>query len=203
MTEPSTKKSTLDSSKSMTDESSFESKPHRGSYPPPKDLYWSSLTPRNDQSYLLYSSMKLPTGCLFEQDGCDETELLARARRCQEIMKLSEQAKEAEAERVRIANIKPLTWAKPTFELDSTTTTDASDATVADETQSEEPRGDSLGKEHHLLPYHPGGRFLTNPRQRPTPEEVQMLLDFTNKWIPSRHVKEEKSEDETMSDDTL
>lgn len=197
MTEPSTKEATLDTNKSMTDESSFEIKPHRGSYPTPKDLYWSSLTPRNDQSHLLYSSMKLPTGCLFEQDGCDKTELLARARRCQEIMKLSEQAMEAEAAKVKAANIKPLAWAKPTFEVDSTTT-DATDATVADETQSEEPRADRLGGEHHLLPYHPGGRFLTYPSQKPTPEEVQMLLDFTNKWIPSR-VKEEKSEDETMS----
>ena len=135
MTEPFTKEAMLDTNKSMIDETS-ESKTGRVSCLTPKDLHWSSLTPRSDQSYFLYSSMKLPTGCLFEQDGCDETELLARARRCQEIMKLSQQAKEAEAARVKAANIKPLTWAKPTFELDSTT---ADAATVTDNTQSEEP----------------------------------------------------------------
>lgn len=149
--------------------------------------------------------MKLPTGCLFEQDGCDETELLARAKRCQELMKLSEQAKEAEAARVKADNIKPRTWARPepTFELDSTIAdaTDATDVTVADETQSEESQAESLREEHHLRPYHPGGRFLNYPRERPTPEEVQMLLDFTNKWISSGGVKKEKSEDESMSND--
>ncbi len=144
MTKPSTKEAMLDTNKSMIDETS-ESKTGRGSCPTPKDLYWLPLTPRSDQSYFLYSSMKLPTGCLFEQDGCDETELLARARRCQEIMKLSQQAKEAEAARVKAANIKPLTWAKPTFELDSTEA-DATDdtATVTDETQSAEPPQTSL-----------------------------------------------------------
>ena len=204
MTEPSTKtkETTLDTNKSTVDETS-ESITHQGSYPAPKDLYWSSLTPRIDQSCLLYSSMKLPTGCLFEQDGCDETELLARARRCQEIMKLSEQAKEAEAARVKAANIKPLTWAKPTFDLDSTKA-DTTDATIAEEAQSEEPQAGSLGEEHHQLPYQPGGRFFTYPRQRPTPEEVQMLVEFTNKWIPSSsvQVKEEMSGEETMSGDT-
>eukprot|EP00986_Skeletonema_menzelii_P000178 scaffold48_cov122-Skeletonema_menzelii.AAC.7 len=78
----------------------------------------------------LYSSLQLPAACLNEDDGCDEAELLARAKRCEEILKLSQQAKEAEAERIRIANIKPLVWAKPTFDLDSTTTADIEDATA-------------------------------------------------------------------------
>ena len=88
----------------------------------------------------LYSSMKLPIACLNEHDGCDEAELIARAKRCEEILKLSQQAKEAEAERIRIANIKPLVWAKPTFELDSDTadTKDAAAAAAAaaDETEA-------------------------------------------------------------------
>jgi hypothetical protein len=91
----------------------------------------------------IYSSMQLPIECLSEHDGCDEAELLARAKRCQEIMRLSQQAKEAEAARARAANIKPLVWAKPTFELDSTTadTASADVPAAADETQAA-----SLGK---------------------------------------------------------
>ena len=45
-------------------------------------------------SMFLYSSMDLlPRGCLAEHDGCDNAELVARAMRCQEILKLSQQVK--------------------------------------------------------------------------------------------------------------
>eukprot|EP00985_Skeletonema_marinoi_P004630 scaffold2009_cov156-Skeletonema_marinoi.AAC.9 len=55
-------------------------------------------------------------------------------------MKLSQQAIYAEAARVNAANIKPLVWAKPTFEIDSPAADTATDdvAAAADETQAEE-----------------------------------------------------------------
>ncbi len=52
-------------------------------------------------SLSLYSSMQLPTACLNEHDGCDEAELIARAKRCKEILKLSQEAKAKEAENAR------------------------------------------------------------------------------------------------------
>jgi hypothetical protein len=234
MTEPSTKAATANTNKLKANEttssssssadtashlnkpqqrlpptpSSSGSKSHNGtSGPTSKDLYSSSSTLKNFQSSpSIYSTMKLPTGCLFEYDGCDEAELLARAKRCQEIMKLSQQAKEAEAARVKAANFKPLSWAKPTFELDSTTA-GTTDAAAADKTQIEESQTKKVGKrkgrqeeEDRHLPYHLGGLFCVYPRERPTPEEVQMLLDFTNKWIPSvkrKCSKSSEAEEET------
>jgi len=89
-------------------------------------------------SLSLYSSMNLPTACLNEHDGCDDGELLARAKRCEEIMKLSQQAKEAEAARIKAANIKPLVWAKPTFEIDSTTS-DTTDEAASDDVETNAP----------------------------------------------------------------
>jgi hypothetical protein len=89
-------------------------------------------------SLSLYSSMNLPTACLNEYDGCDDGELLARAKRCEEIMKLSQQAKEAEAARIKAANIKPLVWAKPTFEIDSTTS-DTTDEAAPDDVETKAP----------------------------------------------------------------
>jgi len=130
--------------------------------------------------------MQLPTGCLCEHDGCDEAELLARAKRCQEIMRLSQQATEAEAERVRVANIKPLIWAKPTFEFVSTTAC----AAVIDTNAAEEIEAASLGKrkerqEEAKLPQNTIPPDGCHPRRKPTPEEVQVSVDFTNKRIPS------------------
>lgn len=64
------------------------------------------------------SPITLPIGCLRESDGCDESELLARKKRCLEIMRLSRQVKK-KAERAQ-ANKDwntPLTWADPTFKL--------------------------------------------------------------------------------------
>jgi len=113
------------------------------------DFFSLSSTPLSSS---LYSSMQLPTACLNEHDGCgDEAELIARAKRCEEIMKLSQQAIDAEAARVKAANIniKPLVWTKPTFEIDSPAAdTNADDAAAAaEETQAEESReADKLGK---------------------------------------------------------
>eukprot|EP00984_Skeletonema_dohrnii_P035349 scaffold35002_cov150-Skeletonema_dohrnii-CCMP3373.AAC.5 len=162
-----------------------------------------SLSP-TPLSSSLYSSMQLPTACLNEHDGCDEAELIARAKRCEEIMKLSQQAIDAEAARVKAANIKPLVWAKPTFEIDSpaadTTTNDdvsaaaaAAATAAADETQSEESReADKLGKRkgsptnttQHYSPYHLE-KLSYKLRRKSTPEEVQAFVEFTDKWIPS------------------
>jgi hypothetical protein len=60
----------------------------------------SPLSSTPSLASLIYFNMQLPNGCLSEDDGCDDDELVARAMRCQEIMKLSQQAKEAEAARV-------------------------------------------------------------------------------------------------------
>ena len=187
-----------------------------------------SSTTSHPAASSLYSSMKLPIGCLREQDGCDEAELRARAERCQEIMKLYEQAKKAEAERVRIANIKPLVWAKPTFDLDSDAKADTEDDTTAaaDETKAEEEAtqtDDSSGKRkghqdeaaatattQHYSSYH-RERFLYKRRRESTPEEVQAFVEFANKWIPSQKGasdvyagnddKEETEGEETKSED--
>jgi len=70
------------------------------------------------------STISLPIGCLRgihdKPDGCDEAELRAREKRCMEIMRLSQQVKKAERARAKAANIKPLTWAEPTFECGPT-----------------------------------------------------------------------------------
>ena len=156
-----------------------------------------SLSP-TPLSSSLYSSMQLPTACLNEHDGCDEAELIARAKRCEEIMKLSQQAIDAEAARVKAANIKPLVWAKPTFEIDSpaadtTTDDDVAAAAAANETQAEETQeADKLGKRkgsptntpQHYSSYHLE-RLSYKPRRKLTREEVQAFAEFTDKWMPS------------------
>jgi hypothetical protein len=178
-----------------------------------KDVNSSSSTASQSSPSLLSSSMsssiQLPAGCLCEHDGCDQAELLARAKRCLEIIRLSQQAKEAEAARARSANIKPLLCAKPTFELDSNTP-DA--AEVSDTTALDETKAASLGKrkerEGDQHPYQLGGLFHSPyPKEKPTPEEIQTFVDFTNKWIPSAkgkctesEAKEEKA-DETKGGD--
>mmetsp|Transcript_16 Transcript_16/g.24 ORF Transcript_16/g.24 Transcript_16/m.24 type:complete len:240 (+) Transcript_16:48-767(+) len=162
----------------------------------------------------LYSSMKLPTACLNERDGCDEAELIARAKRCEEILKLSKQAAIAEAERVRIANIKPLVWAKPTFDIDSIT---ADTAAAAEETQAEEKLGkrkerqeeEETKKETKNDSSYHGDRLFSKPRRTSTPEEeeeVQTIVDFTSKWVPSPKRKasietEEETEEEELKCD--
>ena len=70
------------------------------------------------------STISIPIGCLRgihdKPGGCDEAELRAREKRCMEIMRLSQQVKKAERARAKAANIKPLTWAEPTFECGPT-----------------------------------------------------------------------------------
>jgi len=124
-------------------------------------------------------------------------------------MRLSQQAKEAEAARIRAANIKPLVWAKPTFEFVSTT----AGAAVIDTNAAEEIEAASLGKrkerqeeekEHHPS-YHLGGMFYSPyPREEPTPEEIQTFVDFTNKWIPSsaKHKRTESEAKEGKAEET-
>lgn len=207
--------STLDSSHNNSQSSSESKPPHSkaatsASGGPTKedDLPSSSSSAsRAVQISSLYSSMKLPIGCLREQDGCDVAELRARAKRCQEIMNLCEQEKKAEAERIRIANIKPLVWAKPTFELGSDAKADtADDTTAADETKAEEEEtttqaaDDTSGKRkghqdettstiQHYSPYH-RERLFYKRRRESTPEEVQAFVEFANKWIPSRRTSD-------------
>ncbi len=88
-------------------------KPHRGRSRKSHKIIDSPHLHRSLSSSL-YSSMQLPTACLNEHDGCDEAELVARANRCKEILRLSKEAKEA-AEAAK--NKRPLIWAKATFEL--------------------------------------------------------------------------------------
>ena len=160
--------------------------------------------------------MKLPTACLNERDGCDEAELIARAKRCQEILRLSEQAALAEAERIRIANIKPLVWAKPTFDIGSSTTSSDTTATAAEETttQGEEKLGKRKERQEeeeatnnttmqHYSSYHNRDRLFSKPRRMASPEKMQSIVDFTNKWIPSpkRRTAEETEEDDSEEEE--
>jgi len=114
---------------------------------------------------------------------------------CEEIMKLSQQAIDSEAARLNADNIKPLVWAKPTFEIDSPAADTATDdvAAAADKTQAEESReADKLGKRkgsltnttQHYSSYHLD-RLSYNPRWKSTREEVQAFVEFTDKWMPS------------------
>lgn len=72
---------------------------------------------------VLSSSITMPSLFAPKEDDCDEAEKLARAKRIEEIMRLSAEIKAKEAEKERVANIRPLSWAKPTFDLPSTTNT--------------------------------------------------------------------------------
>ncbi|KAK1733582.1 hypothetical protein QTG54_015755 [Skeletonema marinoi] len=110
----------------------------------------------------LYSSM--------QQDDFDEAEpeLIARAKRCEEIMKLSQQAIDAEAARVNAANIKPLVWAKPAFEIDSPAADTATDDVAA-----------VLTRHKQKSQVKPQGKRMS------TREEVQAFVEFTDKWMPS------------------
>ena len=56
--------------------------------------------------------IKIPDEFLPKQDDCDETEKLARKRRCEEIMRLSAKIV---AEQKAAASIRPLKWTEPTF----------------------------------------------------------------------------------------
>ena len=73
--------------------------------------------------------VKFPARLLPKQDDCDETERLARKRRCDEIIALSEKIV---ADAKRKANIRPLTWAKPSFNLESDSTISSNDPLQTD-----------------------------------------------------------------------
>lgn len=162
------------------------------------DNFLSSPSPLSSR---LYSSMKLPAACLNERDGCDEAELIARAKRCEEILRLSKEAALAEAERVRIANIKPLVWAKPTFDISSST---SDTAAAANETtqgeeklgkrkeRQEEPTNDTTTMQHYSSSYR--DRLFTKPRRTSTPEEVQAIRT-------ADETEEEETEEEEMKCD--
>ena len=135
------------------------------------------------------SPLQLPMDCLRESDGCDEAELRAREKRCQEIMRLSQQAKEAEIARAKAANIQPLTWAKPTFELPSTAAVNVA-ATAAARLGKRKEREESASSSttsqrchfSHLDLVHSG---MCWPTHTPSQEEIDMFLEFVNKYLPS------------------
>eukprot|EP00985_Skeletonema_marinoi_P009753 scaffold4541_cov121-Skeletonema_marinoi.AAC.12 len=145
------------------------------------------------------SQISLPFITFKEDDDCDEAEKLARAKRIEVIMKLSAEAKAKEAERRRVANIRPLSWNKPTFDYPSfststsnSSTTDA--AAASDPNPNEAPQASStLGKRkarqeqeessRRSYPTFPTSRSYPIPRQA-TEEEIQALVDFADTWFP-------------------
>ena len=156
------------------------------------------------------SPLQLPIGCLrpSDVDGCDEAELRAREERCQEIMRLSQQAKEAEIARAKAANITPLTWAAPTFEYGPT----AADVDAANKLGKRKERPDQgtssfssstrRNPSHHDLMYN---RPVFLPLRQPSQEEIDMFVEFANKYLPSSNdvlrrteVIEEEEGEKTM-----
>jgi hypothetical protein len=122
---------------------------------------------------------------LYGKDDCDEAEKLARAKRIEVILRLSAEAKAKEAERKRVASIRPLTWAEPTFHYPSSSSSNSSTTTAA----SEVPRPATPGKKRkerqdETTNYPFTSNRFNYPRQ-PTEEELQALLDFTDTWFPS------------------
>eukprot|EP00984_Skeletonema_dohrnii_P008220 scaffold3015_cov76-Skeletonema_dohrnii-CCMP3373.AAC.7 len=144
--------------------------------------------------------ISLPFITFKEEDDCDEAEKLARAKRIEVIMKLSAEAKAKEAERRRVANIRPLSWNKPTFDYPSSSTSTPNSSTTgvaagaaSDPNPNEAPHASStLGKRkarqeessRRSYPTFPTSRSYPIPRQ-PTEEEIQALVDFADTWFPS------------------
>jgi hypothetical protein len=119
-----------------------------------------------------------------EKDHCSEEEKLARAKRIEVIMTLSDEAKAKEAERIRVANIRPLSWAKPTFTYPSSSSSTATDSAAAAASspapQALQEVSSSKRKERYdLFGYN---RFYV--QRQPTEEELQKLSDFMDKWFP-------------------
>ena len=141
--------------------------------------------------------ISLPFITFKEEDDCDEAEKLARAKRIEVIMKLSAEAKAKEAERRRVANIRPLSWNKPTFDYPSFSTSNSSTtaaAAASDPNPNEAPQASStLGKRkarqeqeessRRSYPTFPTSRSYPIPRQA-TEEEIQALVDFADTWFP-------------------
>jgi hypothetical protein len=119
-----------------------------------------------------------------EKDYCIKEEKLARAKRIEVIMKLSEEEKAKEAERIRVANIRPFSWPKPTFSYpsSSSSTATASAAAAASSHAPQASQEASSWKRKERYDCFGCNRFYE--RRQPTEEELQMLSDFMNKWFP-------------------
>eukprot|EP00986_Skeletonema_menzelii_P011367 scaffold5829_cov128-Skeletonema_menzelii.AAC.1 len=136
----------------------------------------------------------------FKEDDCDEAEKLARAKRIEVIMKLSAEAKAKEAEKKRVANIKPLSWDKPRFDYPSSTSSlsIAAAATATTTTSSEAAQASTPGKrksrQEELPRSYPYSYFTT--ARTPTEEELQSLVDFADTCFPKRR-KIDKSGDDS------
>jgi hypothetical protein len=116
---------------------------------------------------------------LYDNEDCDEAEKLARAKRIEVILRLSAEAKAKEAERKRVASIRPLTWAEPTFHYPSSSN---SSATIA---ASEVPRSATPGKRKERQDESTNNYHRFNYPRQPTEEEAQALLDVMDKLFPS------------------
>ena len=156
----------------------------------------SSDTSKHSQSSSCSSPLTLPEGCLRgvhdKPGGCDEAELRAREKRCMEIMRLSQQVKKAERARAKAANIKPLTWAEPTFECGPT----AADVNAATNSllgkRQEHPDQDQDSSSSSTTPRNPSpshldlmqGQVFYNPRRQPSEEEVERFVKFVKENMP-------------------
>jgi len=114
-------------------------------------------------------------------------------------MELSAEAKAKEAERRRVANIRPLSWNTPTFDYPSFSTSTSNSSTTdaaasSDPNPNEAPQASStLGKRkarqeqeessRRSYPTFPTSRSYPIPRQA-TEEEIQALVDFADTWFP-------------------
>jgi len=142
------------------------------------------------------STISIPIGCLRgihdKPGGWDEAELRAREKRCMEIMRLSQQVKKAERARAKAANIKPLTWAEPTFECGPT----AADVNAATNLllgkRKEHPDQDQDSSSpsttrRNSSPSHLDlmqGQVFYNPIRQPSEEEVELFVKFVKENIP-------------------
>ena len=125
----------------------------------------------------------------FKEDDCDEAEKLARAKRIEVIMRLSAEAKAKEAERKRVANIRPLSWDKPTFDYPSNSSTSNSSTTTTAAAPDVPPKAPSptLGKRKSRqegLSRSSHSRYFASSRIA-TEDEIQSLVDFANEYFPS------------------
>lgn len=129
------------------------------------------------------SPQSILTPSLYDNDDCDEVEKLAHAKRIEVIMRLSAEAKAKEAERKRVASIRPLTLAEPTFQYpssssNSSATTAASEKVARPATPGKRKKRQDVSINYQL--YYP---------IQPAEEDVQALLDLADRWFPSRKRK--------------
>lgn len=159
-----------------------------------------SSTPQDVNSEVRSPPISLPF-VTFKEDDCDEAEKLARAKRIEVIMRLSAEAKAKEAERKRVASIRPLSWDKPTFDYPSSSS--SATTTTADAAPDVPPKAPSptLGKRksrqdgfsrNSYSPYFASSRIATE-------DEIQALVDFADEYFPSG--KRSRSFDKKGGDD--